>query len=764
MGSQTLSIQQAFELGYSHHTQGRLADAEKIYRQIIAVQPAHADAMHMLGVIALQVGQNSQAIDLISRAVASNPNAAEYRSNLGLALTRLGRIDDAIAMLNVAIQLKPAMGDAHNNLGNALRSAGKLDEAADAFRTAIRLNPQSGEAQSNLAITFRSLGRPAEAEAQYRLSVQSRPNLFEGHLGLAELLVSQHRVAEAIPFFQNAIRLKPRSAEAHEGLGNALRSISRFEEAIPAFQTAISINPSFFEAHNNLGISFRALGRLDEAIACFDKAILLQPNSAGAHSNRGNALKEQNRVDEAIVSHRRALELDPTIFEAYTNLGNTLKDIGQLPDAIEMHRKAVELAPQHSKLHSNLLYALYFDPAFTARQIHEEELAWARRHADPLKQFILPHANDRNLDRPVRIGYVSPDFREHCQAFFTLPLLRNHDRRQFHITCYSSVVRPDAITAQIRRHVDSWRDVAGLSDQTVADLIRTDQIDILIDLTLHMAGNRLLIFARKPAPVQVTWLGYPGSTGLDTIDYRITDRFLDPRDAQPGTYSEASWRLPDTFWCYDPLTSLPSVNMLPALQTGHITFGCLNNFSKVNRDVLKLWTEVLNAVPDSRILILADPCQQREQTLAICSKFGIDPARIEFPEKRPRLAYLELYHRIDITLDTFPYNGHTTSLDSLWMGVPVVSLVGDHPVARAGLTLNSNVNLPSLATESPAAYVERAAELCRDLHSLANLRSSLRSTMQASPLMDAPLFARNFESALRQMWREWCAKPTGPTS
>ncbi len=315
---------------------------------------------------------------------------------------------------------------------------------------------------------------------------------------------------------------------------------------------------------------------------------------------------------------------------------------------------------------------------------------------------------------------------------------------------------PMRSTEQFRKYADGWRDISGMSDEDAAALVRQDQIDILIDLALHMAGNRLLLFARKPAPVQATFAGYPGSTGLEAMDYRLTDPYLDPPGHNDAFYSEKSIRLPDSFWCYDPQSDQPAVNPLPALANGFVTFGCLNNFSKINEPVLKLWAMVLHAVADSRLVLLTPPGSQRRITGDALKQEGIEPQRVEFAPPLPREQYLELYQRIDIGLDSFPYNGHTTSLDSFWMGVPVVTLVGQTAVARAGWCQLCNLGLQDLAANDAAQFVQIATALAEDLNRLAEMRSTMRQRMQQSPLMDTQRFTYNIEMAYRQMWKQWC--------
>ena len=365
-------------------------------------------------------------------------------------------------------------------------------------------------------------------------------------------------------------------------------------------------------------------------------------------------------------------------------------------------------------------------------------------------------------ERRLRIGYVSPDFRNHAVSFLLMPLLSNHDHGQVEIFCYAEVARPDDVTERLRACADVWRVTVGLTDEQMADMVRKDRIDILVDLALHTANNRLLVFARKPAPVQVTWLGYPGTTGLSTMDYRLTDPYLDPPGDNDACYSEQSIRLPDTFWCYDPQGEQPPVNELPALANGFITFGCLNNFCKVNDGVLGLWAKVLGAVPQSRLLLLAPRGQARDHVLAMLRQQGIDESRVEFVDRQPRQQYLQLYHQIDLGLDLLPYNGHTTSLDAFWMGVPTITQIGKTVVGRAGWSQLCNLGLPELAARTPEEFVQIAAQLAGDLPRLQELRATLRARMRASPLMDGKRFAGHMEQAYRQMWRTWCQKEVRP--
>ncbi|MGA3067510.1 MAG: tetratricopeptide repeat protein, partial [Tepidisphaeraceae bacterium] len=530
----------------------------------------------------------------------------------------------------------------------------------------------------------------------------------------------------------------------------------QFDPAIASYRKAITLEPNFVEAHNNLGVALRNNEQFAQAVAIFRKTVELDPELPEAHYNLGNALADNHQHDEAFAAFRQAISLRPNFTSAHNNLGNILAANGQLDDAFVHMRQALALNPDTDETYSNLVFLLHYHPAYDARAILAELRLWNQRYAEPLRKFIPIHSNDRNPDRRLRIGYVSPDFRNHCQSFFTLPLFRHHHHEWFEIYLYSGAIRPDEITGKIREHADVWRDTAGFSDQRLAEQIQQDRIDILVDLNMHMAKGRPTLFARKPAPIQVAWLAYPGSTGLAAMDYRLTDPHLDPPGQFDDCYAEKSIRLPETFWCYAPAKNPPDVNPLPALTSNHITFGCLNNFCKVNDQVLELWSAVMRRVPNSRLILLVPKGSARRRVEELFHRQQITPDRLELIDRTPREKYLLVYHRIDIGLDTFPYNGHTTSLDSLWMGVPVITLEGKTVVGRAGCSQLTNLNLPELIAKTSEEYIQIVANLAGDIPRLSHLRQTLRQRMQNSPLCDAEKFTLGVESAYRQMWLTWC--------
>ncbi len=660
----TVTPEQALGIALDHHRAGRLAEAEAIYRQLHALQPQHAEVVHLLGVVAHQSGRLDEALDLIQRAIAADPGAFPYYNNLGLLLSHLGRREEAVAAYHTAIRLEPGAADAYYNLGNTLGEMGRPIEAVQACQTALRLQP--------------------------------------GHGG----------------------------------------------------------------ARLNFGTALARVGRMDEAIAHYRAVLAQEPANVSVLINLGNLLKDLTRLEEAVELYRAAARHAPNDASAINNLGVALKVAGEIDEAIDCLARSVALDPHRPELHSNLIYTSTFRPSTTPAALAGEMHRWNTIHAAPLRRDWLPHPNDRSPERRLRIGYVSPDFHDHVVGHTLLPAFEAHDRTQFDLFCYSETVAPDEITARFRALSTGWCDTAHLSDADLAAQIRRDRIDLLIDLALHTAHNRLPLFARKPAPVQLAWLGYPGPTGLEAMDYWVADPILAPPGPEPAF--ERPIRLPDAWCCYPARPDSPGVSALPASSAGFVTFGSCNNFTKINDRVLALWAQIMHAVAGSRLLLVLRG-SGRDKALRTLAAHGIGADRVDFSPYYPGLvsaggkvpppAYLERYHRIDIALDPFPYNGMTTTNDALWMGVPVIALTGEMTHGRASCSLLANVGLPGLAASSEAEYVRIAAELARDLPRLATLRATLRERMQRSPLLDAPRFTRHLEAAFRTAWRYWCAQP-----
>jgi protein O-GlcNAc transferase len=650
------------------------------------------------------------------------------------------------------------------NLAQTLQSAiqhhqaGRLAQAEAIYREVLVGYPNSADALHYLGVIAHQRGRNDVAVELIGRAATLAPGSATIHGNLGEVLRHLGRLDDAIACFRRALELEPGLAAAHNNLGNVLKTQGQLNAAATCFQQALALNPDSAEAHSNLGNIYRERNRFAEASACYQRALALKPDSGEILDNLGIALRELGRLDEALACHQRALTLKPDLANAHNNLGGLLKDRGQLDEAIASYRRAIALQPHRADIHSNLILALHYRSGHESEVIAAELRSWNRQHARPHAKSIAPHANDRSPERRLRIGYVSPDFRAHAVGWFLQPLFAAHDPQTFEIFGYSITANPDAITADLQSHCAGWREIAARTDDDVARMIRADRIDVLVDLALHTARNRLPIFARQPAPVQATYLAYPGNSGLETIGYRITDLHLDLPDRSDPAGAELPVRLPETYWCYQPnLRRVAELTPLPANHTGHLTFGCLNNFCKITPAVLEVWGRLLQAVPAARLLLHAQPGSHRDSLQQLFSRQGVDPRRLEFVGRVAEAQYFQQYQAIDIALDPFPFPGGTTTCDALWMGVPVISLAGPTPLTRGGLSILSNVGLPELAAHSIDGYIEIAARLADDLPRLAALRASLRERMQKSPLMDAPRFTRGVEAAYRAIWRTWCA-------
>jgi predicted O-linked N-acetylglucosamine transferase (SPINDLY family) len=647
----------------------------------------------------------------------------------------------------------------------AAHQSGQLSEAEALYRQVLQVDARNFNALHLLGLIATDSGQPDAAVDLIGRAIAVKPNVAAAHHNLGIALKARGALQEAAGSFQRAVALQPDFVEAQLHLGGVLVELGRAQDAVACYRRALAIHADHAEIHNSLGIALNALGRPEEAVASFQRAVAIAPDFAGAYNNLGIVCRAQGRVDEAIAYLQRACAVQPDYAEAFNNLGNALDAEGRSQDAIACYRRALEIAPGYARAHSNLLFTLNYDEGCSGAALFAEHRNWARQHAAGLA--AAHHGNVPDATRRIRIGYVSADFKYHTVGCFFEPVLAAHDRAQVEIYCYANVNKPDRVTARLQAQADVWRDIAALDDAAVAQLIREDAIDILVDLSGHTAGNRLLAFARKPAPIQVSWLGYFNTTGLDAMDYAIWDAASLPAEAERW-FTEKIVRLPDSRFCYLPPSYAPPVASLPALRRGGaITFGCFNNIAKVSPAVVSLWAKLLHAVPHSRLLLkwksLADN-SVRERYLALFAAHGIGADRLELLGASPHEQMLAEYGDVDIALDPFPYSGGLTSCEALWMGVPLVTLAGARPVSRQTLGYLSLVNLAELAATTPEQYVQIATDLARDLDRLAAVRAGLRATMAASPLCDGPRFARNLEQLYRTMWTQWCANPDSTNS
>jgi predicted O-linked N-acetylglucosamine transferase (SPINDLY family) len=753
----TGSVVDLFAQGLRHHQAGQYPEADHVLRQVLALDPYHGGALHLLGVMAYQSGRMETAADYFRQAVSSNPAHPIFQSSLGAAYQELGRLTEAAACHQEALRLNPNDPLALNNLGITLAAQGKHAEAVGVFRRVLALTPNDPEVLCNLAGALNGQEQHDEAIALSQQAIRLHPGLAQAHHNLGNSLRAKARLDEAVACYQQAIRLWPGFAAACNNLGQALQTAGKLEEAIGAYRQAVHVKPEFVDAHVNLGAALLEKQRYAEALACHGTALRLRPDSAEAYNGLGNVHYAQGNLDEAVANYEQALRCQVDFSVPRYNLGVARQAQGNGAEARACFQEALRLKPDDHVAHSTYLGSLVYDPDIEPATLLAEHRRWAEQHA-ALAAELPRHENTRDPERRLRVGYVSPDFRSHAVAYFIQPILAHHNRDHVESFCYADVDSPDAQTAYLRSLAHQWRDTFGLSTEQLADLIQRDRIDILVDLTGHTAHNRLLVFARKPAPIQVSYLGYPCTVGLPAIDYQLADAVSDP-PGEPTAYTEELIRLPRSFCCYAPPRNAPAVSPLPAQGRGKITFGSLHKLEKLNAYVLDLWCRIMRDVPSAQLLVSRNTLHG--QTAAnLRRQFadrGVDADRLAFQRvEAVNLQHMRLYHEIDVALDPFPWNGHTTACEALWMGVPVIALRGRRHAARMVASVLTATGLTDWLAETPDDYHRCAVELAGDWTRLADLRARLRDRVQASPLCDGAAFTRDLEAAFREMWHRWC--------
>ncbi|MCI0461985.1 MAG: tetratricopeptide repeat protein [Gemmataceae bacterium] len=636
--------------------------------------------------------------------------------------------------------------------------ASRLAQAEQAFRQVVATQPQHAGALYFLGAIAYQQQLYAVAVQYWRQAVAAQPSdaTFQSSLGAAYQALKL--LAEAEGCHQRALALAPHHPMVLNNLGITLVSQRCTEEAIAVFQQAVALSPEDPELLHNLAAALRAQKRYDESIACYRQALQRRPSFAQAHHNLGIALQAQGFLAEAAASFQQALELHPHWASARFSLACALAEQGRVTEAQHCVLHALRLRPRDPVAHSGYLFTLNYDPQIEATQLFAEHRRWVQQQVRLMGHGT--HDNTPDPERRLRIGYVSPDFRCHAAASFLEPILKHHDRQQVEIFCYSDVTTPDGETAYLHSLVEHWRETAAMADELMAELIGQDQIDLLIDLAGHTQDNRLLLFARKPAPVQINYLGYPCTTGLPTMDYRLVDAITDP-PGEPRCHSEELVRLQPVFCCYAPPAQAPPVAPLPAPRWGAITFGALHKLEKFNDTVLDLWCRILQELPAARLLLARHVL--RGETVAYWrQRFherGLDSSRVVLRAVEPvNLQHLRLYDDIDIALDAFPWNGHTTACEALWMGVPVVTLRGQRHASRMVASVLSCLDLRELVAETPDEYCRIAVRLAGNLAQLGEWRASLRGRMLGSPLCDGRAFTRELEKAYRRLWQDWCQR------
>ena len=673
---------------------------------------------------------------------------------------RAGRPELAERSCRRLLKRLPDHAEAHNLLGAALARCGRLREAERHSRRALELRPRDPGLLANLAERLRHQDRPDEAIALYRQALELAPDLLPALEGLARALAASGALEAALEPAERARRLAPEVAGIQALAGELLALLRRYDEAVPALSRAVELAPQRHDWWQNLArvaltaLNVEALERAARHLLDHD------PDDAEAKVHLANALfrKDAFGAVRALLEPVRAANLVGA--NARNLLGVTLARQGRIEAGLEALENVPVLAPEAAELQMNRLLHLNYDPDRSPGQLKQEHLAWAERFARPVYANQLGCPQARDPDRRLRVGYLSPDLRRHSVAYFLAPLLSSHDRHEVETICYASVARPDAVSDELRAMADGWVDVHRLDDAALAARIRADRIDILVELAGHTRDSRLLACAYRPAPVQIGYIGYPNTTGVAAIDYRLTDHLADP-DGFDDHCCETLIRLPRCFLAYAAPRHAPAVGPPPVLRNGYVTFGSFNNLAKVNRRVIALWAEILRQIEGACLVLKSagtgDPETRAGLEVAFAAH-GIAAARLRIlPPEPDGQSHLALYDEIDVALDPFPYNGATTTCEALWMGVPVITLTGDRHAGRVGASLLSAVGFQAGIAATPEDYVLTARLLASQPELLATARRNLRADLARSPLRDHEGHARAVEEAYRAVWQIWCA-------
>jgi protein O-GlcNAc transferase len=787
-------ITSILERGLHYHQRGDLEQAEKSYREILAVVPMDANALHLLGVLSNQKQDNAAAIELISRAIQVSPRQPIFHNNLGNAYRDGGRCEQAIACYQKALQIKPDLIETYINMGIAYHQLAEFDLAVSAYQKAIELKPNSAEAYYNLGNAFKEQRLYDEAVSCYRQATALNPMLIEAFYNQANILEKKACIEEAVACLKHCIQFKPDWAEAHNNLGNLSKQLGLIDDAILYCQKAIQIKPELDEAHINLGNTFKDQGSFSKAIDCYRQALKISPQNAAAYLNLGVTYAEVDLTTDAIRCFQKAAELNPQFAEAHNHMGVILAKQGRGDEAIEFFQKAIAISPDYDETYSYLIHELQHtcdwrrlfqfsqkldllirrakargqvivEPPFICMARCSDPAvnlanakAWSRKILQPLSNAKTPFAFAvrRQQKHKLTVGYLSADFHDHATAHLMRSLFGRHDREKFEIHCYS--YGPDdnsRYRKQIIKESDQFIDIRGHSHIDAARRIYTGAVDILVDLKGHTRGARLCILACRPAPVQVHYLGYPGTTGADFIDYLITDRIVTPED-HAAYYSEKLVYLPHCYQVNDDRQEIAARDLTRkalGLPDKGFVFSSFNLPYKIDPVIFDSWMRILQQVPDSVLWLFDDNPNARRNLRREAADRGVKPDRLVFAEKIEKAEHLSRLKWADLALDTRIVNGHTTTSDSLWAGVPVITIRGSHFASRVSSSLLHAVGLPELVTDSPTEYEKLAVQLASQSSQLNVLRQKLNINRLNKPLFDTARFVKNLELAYREMWR-----------
>jgi protein O-GlcNAc transferase len=765
-------LEESFQQAIVHHRAGRLQEAEGLYRMILQEQPKHPDANHNLGILAMQVRQGGAALNYFKTALQENPNRSQYWLSYIGALIQSGQMDAARDLIAQGRQrglhgedldaLSARMKTPSSNEINemfSLFNRGQYPQAEAVARRMTELFPQYGLGWKVLGAALQRPGMEPEALQALLKAAQLLPDDAEVYNNLGNLLQGRGRFFEAEGCYRRALGIKPDYAEACYNLGNALMQQGRLTEAEISYRQATTINPDYAKAYTMLANTLQLQGRDAEAEACYRRSLKLKPDSAETHNNLGSALRELGWMMEAEACYRRALEIRPDFAEIYGNLGVILKEQGRLEEAKACYIRALDIKPDQPDIYSNLLLALNYTDDYTPSYCLKQALRYGHMASQKAANVFSSWRCEAVPER-LRVGFVSGDFWDHAVCYFLEDLLMQLEACRIEPIAYSSCHKTDNVTARVRSCFSKWNPIYNLTDDDAARLIHEDGVHILVDLSGHTANNRLPLFACKPAPIQITWLGYFATTGIKEMDYILADEVGVPPKSRKY-FTEKVRYLPDTRLCFSVPRYDAVVSPLPAVENGHVTFGCYQNSSKVTDAVLETWGAILDRLPAARLRFQSKQLRDEKYAELFSSRlasFGIEPHRVDLRAAGYRREYLASYSQVDMILDTFPYPGGTTTCEALWMGVPTLTLAGNTLLARQGAGLLSAAGLQDWIVHDLNGYIETAVMFASDFTKLAQLRTGLRKQVLESPLFNARRFAGNFEKVLWKMWSDYQAR------
>jgi predicted O-linked N-acetylglucosamine transferase (SPINDLY family) len=741
-----------YNLGNYHYDQLQFIEAASHYQQAIKFNSSFAEAHYNLGSVQKELGLHDEAEFSYKTALKLKPKSAEINFNLAQVIYEQARYLDAIHYYQQAIKQQPDFVAAHVNLGACYKALGRLDDAISSYKNALKFNPEHADAYNNLGVVLKELGDIAQAESCYQAAIAINADYVPAYNNLSILLKDTGRKIEAESFYLKALKIDPLRAVTHSNLAVLLRELGRFADSEMCCRNALKIVPDYVDAHNNLGLALDSQGKFDEAMVAFEQALIFDPNNISALSNYSVTLNTLGQLSRAEICLKKALVIAPQFINAHINLCVNYLAQGRVHEAEEICIKTLQIQPDNLDAQSNLLFSMNYSsahsPAACLDKASEYAVAVSKRIDAPFTSWV----HDVNSKR-LRVGLVSGDLRQHVVAYFLESFLQHVDSSSLELIAYSTTHQEDSVSARLKPHFSGWKSLVGLSDQVAAQLIHDDGVHVLLDLSGHSAGNRLPIFAWKPSPVQVSWLGYFATTGLTAMDYFIADEMGVPASEQ-CQFSEKIKYLPDTRLCFTAPDVDVVVSTLPALSNQFVTFGSFQNMAKVSDDVLDLWAEVLIAMPSARLRwqykSFNDHAVAHDLKMRL-TKRGIDAGRVDLLGAVTREEYLAAHHEVDVILDTFPFNGGTTTCEALWMGVPTLTLAGNTLISRQGASLLSAACLADWVAENKADFVNKALVFCRDLNQLAKLRAALRAQVLASALFDAKRFADHMQTALWEM-------------